>query len=400
MATAVPRKAIDWEQWRDTYCGAMIVVGLCWPYIFQNLTPSIPWWGFFPFAMVGGFLRQRTEPRPLMRYVPLAAFILVVLAFIGLGHTIFPISPYGMKKGLIFLALAFAAVISATRQTPLTERFTLGMRWALAFTFVLALLVAWSNRDIFLNVYNMESSGNPLVGMGLTSFPLVFSMTACFAIPSTLSPSRLFLGAGVLLLAALIAVMVRGRFNALMLVSFAMLLVLGPPWKHLFWRILVCGLVGILFAGVVINVLPLMGDSYNYLTAINAESLGGRTPLLHYAWEGFMREPFGHGLGSFAVIDPIKMYPHNVIVESAYETGIFGLLAILAIYAMVLWRTWQLWLSPPHRILAGLLLVVFLNMLKAGDISSIAFHWVFLYLIIVCTPLSKSWPLRRGAEVE
>jgi O-antigen ligase len=151
---------------------------------------------------------------------------------------------------------------------------------------------------------------------------------------------------------------------------------------------------------VYVNVLPLLGDSFTYLQWLNPQSIGGRAPLLQEAWAGFLQHPFGQGIGSFQIIEPLYTYPHNVVLESAYELGILGLLAMLGIYLMVVRRAWQLWLSPPHRMLALLPVTVFLYMLKAGDIAELAFHWVYVYLLVVGTPVAASWPLRRRRAVE
>jgi O-antigen ligase len=109
-----------------------------------------------------------------------------------------------------------------------------------------------------------------------------------------------------------------------------------------------------------------------------------------------MAQPLGQGIGSFARIEPGFTYPHNVILEAAYELGALGLGVMVWMYAVVAHRAWQLWRSPPHRIFGAVLALVFLHMLKAGDLSTLAFQWVALYLLLVGTPLDERWALQKG----
>ncbi|HEY3417155.1 MAG TPA: O-antigen ligase family protein, partial [Armatimonadota bacterium] len=233
-----------------------------------------------------------------------------------------------------------------------------------------------------------------------TGFPLAIAMAACSLYPSSMSPRNLLLGGISLLLVAVAIVFVRGRMHAILLVVMLALLVLGPPARHYFWRILVSAALLVIGFLIYIHVVPQLGGSYQYFTWLSLESIGGRLQLFTEAAQGFLAHPFGQGLGSFALIEPFYSYPHNIILEAGYELGILGVVAVVAMYILVIRRCWQLWHSPPHRFLAGLVVMVFGYNLKAGDISSITFQWVFLYLLVVSTPVATSWPLLRGRAVK
>lgn len=57
----------------------------------------------------------------------------------------------------------------------------------------------------------------------------------------------------------------------------------------------------------------------------------GRTWLWSMAWDGFTESPLvGHGFGSFALVSAAE-YPHNILLETAYELGILGLAALLLV---------------------------------------------------------------------
>jgi O-antigen ligase len=313
---------------------------------------------------------------------------------IGYALSFHPLGEYGRAKAVALLTFTVAAYLSLRRQEPLTAELMHGIRWGLYATLALNLVVIYLSREFFLK---QQELGIEALKQSVSTavLPLIVAVAVCSFIPRTVKPGPVFLGGALLLAGAVLEVFVRGRFHAGMLAVMAAVLVLGPPWRHIFWRVLICTVLAVVAVAVFVNVLPLMGDSFLYLTWVAPESLAGRGPIWTIAWHGFWAQPLGHGFASFAQADLQFSYPHNVLLEVAYELGIFGVLSLLGIYLLTWRRVWQLWLSPPHRMLAAMTLLVFSHMLKSGDISTIAFDWVFLYLLVVCTPLSSSWPLER-----
>lgn len=386
------------ETRREFLAGICMVIGLCWPYLFSSVLPSVHWWMFLPFAIGAGIIRQRPGSRRWGALLPLYGFCMVILLFTAIAAALNPLSDYGQEKVINFAILAGAALIAASRQAPITESLVAGMRAALPVTFLLGVGVAIINRDIFLNAdrYGVEVLTQ---SFSVTGFPLAIAMAASFALPRTLAPKWLIAGAAALLVAVAVEIFIRGRFNAALLAVMAVMLVVGPPWKNIFWRVVASGVLVVIALALFVNVLPLFGDSFRYLEDMHVESMGGRTPMYREALNGFLEHPLGQGIGSFQLVEPSERYPHNIVLEVAYEMGVLGLAAVLGIYLVVMRRGWELWKSPPHRVLAALLLMPFAQMLKAGDISTIAFHWVYLYLLVVGTPLAASWSLQRGRDL-
>ena len=383
--------------WREFIAGILITIGICWPFLFSSVWDA-PWWIFPPFAIAAGLLRWQSYPRSVTPLLPLWGFFLVLTGYALYSNATEPMTPYGTDKLWHFALLTLLAYVGAFRQKPVTDMLLRGMRLALLLTFVIGACIAFKNRDLFLFA---ESEGIKALRMAfsITAFPLTIALGAAWAVPRTLAPLRL-LGAGaMLLLGAALEIFVRGRFDALMLVLLAGLVVLAPPFRLYLIRLPLAAMLVCLGIMLYVNVLPQMGDSFLYMSWTNPESIGGRSNLYAEAINGFQTYPFGQGIGSFARVEPEQDYPHNIILESAFETGIFGLLCMLGIYFFVFHRIVQYWLSPPHRLMGALLLLLFSHMLKAGDIAMLAFQWVYLYLLFVATPLDGSWKLLRGKAI-
>jgi len=378
--------------------GMMIIIGVCWPFLLSSVW-NIPWWAFPPFAIIAGLLRWKSYPRPTSTLLPLWGFFLVLVIFAIYAGVVEPMTPYGEDKLNHFAILAIGAYLGAFRQKPVTEQLVRGMRLMLFLTLIVATLVAFKNREMFLYA---ESWGISALrsAFAITAFPLVIAMAVTCVIPRKLNPLWLLISGGVVLVGAILEVFVRGRFDAMLLCILTAMVVLGPPMKHMFIRVLLAVMLLMLAVAVYINVLPQLGDSFLYLTWMNPENIGGRSELYREAIDGFLKFPFGQGIGSFSQIEPLMSYPHNFLLEAAYELGIAGFLCVLLIYFNVARRVWQFWLSPPHRILGALLIVLFSHMLKAGDIAMLAFQWIYLYLLFIATPLAPSWQLQRGKEIE
>ncbi|MHB9131100.1 MAG: O-antigen ligase family protein [Armatimonadota bacterium] len=384
--------------WREILAGIFIIIGLCWPFVLSSVLP-VRWWMFVPFAILGGLLRLQRQKEPWRARLPPYLFILVFLIYTLYAVAFNPLSEYGVMKIIQFLALAGMAYLATFRQAPLTEELTRGMRWTLGATLAMCAIVTFIKRDLF---FDLEQYGAEELrqSFSTTGFPLAIALGATCLIPKNLSPKALFGAGALLLLTALLAVFVRGRYHAVVLLLLTVFVVLGPPWRNIFWRFLLSGVLVVTALELYVNVIPLLGDSFQYLQWMSPESVGGRAPLFSEAVRGYWMHPLGQGIGAFQQIEPVYSYPHNIILEVAYELGIFGLLCIGAIYLTVLHRGWTYWLSPPHRILGALVVIVFLHMLKAGDISTMAFQWVYLFMLLVGNTPACSWPLLQGRSIQ
>ncbi|MHB9026384.1 MAG: O-antigen ligase family protein [Armatimonadota bacterium] len=379
--------------WREPLAGALIVLGLCGPFLFSSVLP-VRSYMFLPFAFIGGMMRQRWDTRSWKAQIPFFLLCAIMAFYTLYAVTQAPLSAYGQTKVQHFFLLAGFAYVAACRQAPLTDRLARGIRWSLFVMLLIGLIITFINRELYLDVerYGVAELTQTF---SITGFPLAIAMAACSLFPANMSPRNLLISGVALLFAAVAIVFVRGRMHALLLMLLLGAMVLGPALRLYFWHVLVSvALIGVGVA-IYLHIVPQLGGSYQYFTWLSLESVGGRLQLFTSAAQGFFAHPFGQGIGSFEGVEVLYNYPHNIILEAAYEMGIFGLGAMLAIYALVIRRAWQLWHSPSHRFLAGLLVMVFGYNLKAGDLAAIPFQWVLLYLLVVCTPVAASWPLLR-----
>jgi O-antigen ligase len=387
------------ELWRERAAGFGMAIGLCCPYVFSSVS-SIPWWAFVPVAFGSAMLRWKSYRKDWMPLLPVIVLTLVMAVFSLLALAYHPMPVYWLDKVGRYLLFGGVTFLFAIRMAPATEEMTRGLRWGLAVTLLAALVVTIQNRDMFLDTqfYGMKQMREMF---SVTGFPLSIAMAAACFLPRTLKPLPLLTAGALLLLVAALEVFVRGRFGAMMLAGMAVLLVVGPPWKHLGWRLCISVLIVAALAWIYVDVLPDFGESYQYLEEMAKSPLGGRENYYTVAWRGFLEHPLGNGIGSFAMSKslPLDHYPHNVVLEAAYEYGLLGLLVMAWLYGMVFRKAWILWQSPPHRTLAAVLVVVFLYMLKAGDIATWAIQWVYLYVLVVVIPISPSWPLLRGSAL-
>lgn len=382
---------------RDWQAGFLFAAALCWPFLLPSLLPEIRWWMLLPLALAAGLLRWQPQRKLSTAAYPLLGFVGVVLLFTLVGEAVYPLNDYGREKVLQFLPLAGIAFLATFRQAPLTETFERGVRASLLVSLALCLLMIVLKRSLFLQ-YGEVDYGELRAEVSTTGMPLALALAACGLITSKLAPLRMFLSGLALLGIAVIEILVRGRFDAVVMGSVAAMVMLGPPWRNLVPRLALCALLGLAALFAYVNIAPRLGQSYEYFEELRRGEAGGRTPLYHEAWQGFLAHPFGQGIGAFERHNPVPQYPHNILLEVAYEMGVLGLAGMLGIYLLVVRRVWQFWNSPPHRLLGILLLVMFLQPMKAGNIATFAFQWVMIFMLMVATPLSEHWSLagRRG----
>lgn len=395
IAPPVP-SATESANRRERLAGALMAIGMCWPFMFSSVLPMVRWWMFLPAALAAGFMRQRYGARVTGAQSPLIIFVLVVLAYVLFGMARDPLPQYGREKFINFIMLGGAAYLAGMRQRPLTEAFARGLRDMLIPTLVLGAAVALLKREMFINAeqYGVAELRGAFSTVG---FPLAIAMAGACLLPRVSSPRAILLAGLGLFGVASLEILIRGRFDAMLVCGLVVALLFFTSGLNTLTRLAMGIVLGIAAVLAYVYVLPTMGDSFHYLTWLDPSG-GGRKSLFTEAFDGFWAHPFGQGFGAFARIEPGYRYPHNVILEVAYEMGIAGVVSMLAIYAFVFHRVIYCWQSPAYRIFAALLALLFLHILKACDIAMLAFHWVFLYMMLVATPISAGWPVRRIRE--
>jgi O-antigen ligase len=118
-------------------------------------------------------------------------------------------------------------------------------------------------------------------------------------------------------------------------------------------------------------------------------SSNGRSALWGTAWHAFTSHPlFGLGTGGFAGVDPLNLYPHNLLLEVLAELGIVGGLLVLGTIVLgssrlvATWRT----TGPVDRldaaIVAALLVAALANAMFSGDVTTNSSVWLALGLAL------------------
>lgn len=111
-------------------------------------------------------------------------------------------------------------------------------------------------------------------------------------------------------------------------------------------------------------------------------SSNGRTHLWSEAWQMFTAHPlFGVGTGGFAQLEPIYQYPHNLLLESAAELGIVGVVLLLAFLVpatkplVAAWRTAVAADRAAAALIAALLASSVLNALLSDSLEGSSGIW-------------------------
>jgi O-antigen ligase len=113
-------------------------------------------------------------------------------------------------------------------------------------------------------------------------------------------------------------------------------------------------------------------------------STNGRAELWSQAFTSFSQHPFlGVGTGGFSAINPVGLYPHNILLEAAVELGIVGALLVAGILVGAGRRLYWAWRGARGRdridaaILATLFTTALVNALFSGAIQDNREIWVW-----------------------
>ena len=108
---------------------------------------------------------------------------------------------------------------------------------------------------------------------------------------------------------------------------------------------------------------------------VSGELLSSRTEAYELAWSGFLENPMGNGYGGYSLYG-FHPYPHNIVLESLYELGVFPtfilfIILLLSIVTVVRLFSFTKRYNDPRFFVLGLVIgYLFLVSMKAGDLSS------------------------------
>ena len=113
----------------------------------------------------------------------------------------------------------------------------------------------------------------------------------------------------------------------------------------------------------------------------------GRDRLLETAFDLWMTSPvIGTGLNSFAELNATgDLYAHNVIAETAQETGLIGL-SILFMVAVRFFRSSTLWGSPTSALIVAIEFMWFTGSMTSGDLYDSRNIFVFALIAAAAAP--------------
>ncbi len=113
-------------------------------------------------------------------------------------------------------------------------------------------------------------------------------------------------------------------------------------------------------------------------------SSNGRSSLWAAAYAAFNQHPLlGIGTGGFASIDPVELYPHNILLEVSVELGVLGLVAVASMLIVMLRLLSVLWqqLTGARQLEVTLLISLFVsalvNAMFSGAIQDNSDLWLW-----------------------
>ena len=119
--------------------------------------------------------------------------------------------------------------------------------------------------------------------------------------------------------------------------------------------------------------------------------LTSRLPLAIEAMRGFLARPvFGNGLASYRVefihpevpIPDIYLYPHNLLLEVAFESGTIGLTLLIFALAISFYLVWRVDVPPAFLIpVLGFAGFMTISVLVSGDFYDSRLLWLALFLL-------------------
>ncbi|RME46722.1 MAG: hypothetical protein D6791_07545 [Chloroflexi bacterium] len=334
------------------------------------------------------------------------ALIFAGVILLGILYT--PASAYGMDKALRFVSLTMLAFF--TPLVIMTSRRAV-TRFFFGWLGIAMLLTA--------DALSRLGSGQRLSGFNATSIAVSRTVgVAVLVLVFTVLMGRvartwriLAVGGLVLMTLVLLGSGARGPFLSLgIVVALATGIASGRPGRRA-RSLLIIGILGLAILGVLWSgLVPTASiQRFNLLMsqADRDTSSQARLMVMRDAWQLFVSSPvIGRGIGSVSAFGAGReqVYPHNILLELAAETGVLGLGLYLVLVGLVLLRLLSklstasdhdaLWLT-----LFATFLFTFLNAMVSGDLNDNRDLWLFAGVAIAATEI-EGGSTRHGREGE
>lgn len=290
-------------------------------------------WSLMPFFVVLFYLFRQAYHRNWSLKIE-SAFISQILFFLLMMVSIilYP-TENGIKKTWHFTyhnlspllcVLAFRGNVERLKRT--VYSFAFG-------TIIFSIFGTYSySKGISLELDRMTALFWGSISFGrISAIAAIFTATYLVERKKTLKNICLFCPLYLLLLFNSIASGTRGVLLGLVFVHFLYILALGLKKKNY----LLLFILPVFFSFSMYFIYTLVPENFtaritNAITSQESDtSISARKELYAEAWEGFKAQPFfGYGIGSFIYHSSFE-YPHNIILEIAFELGFAGIICFL-----------------------------------------------------------------------
>ncbi len=376
--------------------GLIAGIGILWPYLGRTVDFGLHArvWGFIAL-LVAVFLLVIKNDKPWNRENKLD-ISLVLIFFVScslfatniqLQELFFPSlsGDYFIRKlSILFYAAILPAILIRVMLFKNNElQFYKWFLIGFVFLSVVAAFVVFGYWDyIYMATNKVSRQLRKLNKISTIGLSLVFSL-AYFSILSLRTTRKFFFlfKLPYILLVLFLIFILRQRAHILV-IAFATIPFVVKNWERkLFVQISII-ILFLLIASIYMIDLTQFSDSKvsKYWSHVfEGRILNTRLPIYQAAWDGFIANPLGQGLGSFVINNPQWSYPHNLILEAFFETGILGGVIVLGMVFQMFKlsiRMFKLYYEDVEKSnlafsYGSILLLLLVHQLKAGGIESI-----------------------------
>lgn len=406
---------------------AFVFIGVTKPWIdkniplFQSIDYTIFLSAFLVILLAITTVRRKTYMLPHFYHFLPFLIVFSVLLFLGVTYSSAP--RYGFEKSARFFAFnipLFITTILYIKEPKDIKRIFVVI---VCSSFLFATIMLYNGLDTLMKgdlknlIVRMTILGaNPIASARIFSLSFLILFITAFYVQDRRRKTVFYLLSAYFLLSLLVT-NTRGPVLATLIAALVFLMFLsGMSTK----RIIIY--FGILTAAVVLAmfILPeFVIKRYEFLLEMGAKqkalyqgeinTIESRTLMWSMAFLGmfdsFWTFVLGHGTGSFLSLfhfsDFLRLYPHNIIAEIAYELGAIGLMIFLIHLWQILRCIGSVWNKAKQlfdfRSITTIAIVTtvsaFVSALVSGDLSDNRFLWFHFGLIVAC------WRILKNIEI-
>jgi O-antigen ligase len=358
----------------------------------------------FVWTVAGTVFAVTRAPERLPAGIVAAPVLLsmALLAIMMIRLTDTPAEQYGSDKLKLFVVvnvtvLAAGVIVGRRRRD---VELCLALTCAIAVIGAVALLISIISgaEPVFTGRYAL-SEDDPIALGRLSAAGLLIALYALLTARSAVG--SLALCAVPVLLVALLSSGSRGPFIGLVLGLVVLWGLLARGERTAGRRPLLVGAVilAVAFASQLVPGAALERAASLLVGGVAGQDANGRAELWAQAWQIFLERPWlGVGTGGFAAAAPGDVYPHNLLLETAAEWGLVGLVALGGILMIGVAQIVRAVRRPPPGerglavIVAALFTAALANAMFSGDITANSSVWLTLGLGLGLASRSRSDP--------